>query len=115
MNLSLKVLLSFTLLCLLFININSKIQKNSNKLRKITNLLGQPVEGERIQLENSNFSFVIPKDWKHEWDSDSKEMIISPPILTPPMEIVRMTERTLDEDEKNLNINDLLVKQKESM
>ena len=97
MNLSLKVILSATLLCLLLINVNSKIQKNSNKLKKTTNRIRQPVEGERIQLENSKISFVIPKDWKHDWDSENKEMIISPPISTPPIEFVKITEKSLSE------------------
>jgi hypothetical protein len=112
MNISIKVLLLISLTSLFFISINTK---NANKLKKVKISQAQPVEGERIKLENSKLSFVIPKDWKHDWNANTNEMIILPPKISPPMEFVKMTERALEEDEKNLNINDILLKEKESI
>jgi hypothetical protein len=67
--------------------------------------------GDTIQFFNTVFSFVIPKEWKHDWISNKTELVVTPPNLSPPAEFVKITVRSLAADEKNMIIEDLLLKQ----
>lgn len=69
------------------------------------------IEGDRMKFEKTNFTFILPQNWKHNWNRNKTELIITPPNTSPPAEFVKMTVRNLTNTEEEINIKDLIVKQ----